>query len=258
MSKANEQYSSDGVQYHIKCRKGDVGDYVLLPGDPGRIDLIAELMDDVKEVAYNRELRTITGYYKGVKVSATSTGMGCPSTAIAVEELGHIGAKYFIRVGSTASMQEYVTPGQLIIPSGVHGLDGTTRHYVDGDSFSCVATFDVVTALVQAAKDLKSKYSVGIVLVHDAFYNETPEFLNKWRSRNVLSVEMESSVIYAIATLRGYNAGSVLLAGNNLFSNKKVPISKEEELKRRRLQHLTALEGIKILDNRRSTIMPID
>lgn len=258
MSKANENYNKSGIQYHIKCKEGDVGEYVLLPGDPGRIDQIAELLENPKEIAYNREYRTVTGFYKGVKVSATSTGIGCPSAAIAVEELGHIGVKYFIRVGSTAAMQDHVIPGSLIIPSGVHGLDGTSRHYVDGDNFSCVADFNLVKALVKAANELNAKYYVGLVLIHDAFYNETPDFLNKWRSRNVLSVEMESSVIYTLASLRGYKAGSVLLAGGNLFSSDRPMVSKEEELHRRRLQHLTALEGIKKIDNIRYSNKPQD
>lgn len=248
MNLVNEQHSSEGVQYHIRCKTGDVGKYVLLPGDPGRIDLIAELLDEVKEVAYNREHRTITGFYKGIKVSATSTGMGCPSAAIAVEELGRIGATHFIRVGSTAAMQDYIKRGELIIASGAHPLDGATRHYVDGDPFSCVASYEVVSALVEASRSLGAKYHVGPVLVHDAFYNEKETFLNTWRDRNVLTVEMESSVIYAIAMLRGYSAGTVLLAGDNLFSSDRTRLSKEEEKQARLMQHLTALEAIRIMD----------
>lgn len=253
MNLVNQQYSNTGTQYHIRCKSGDVGRYVLLPGDPARIDLIASLLDDVREIAYNREHRTITGFYRDVKVSATSTGMGCPSTAIAVEELGRIGVTHFIRVGSTAAMQDFVTPGDLIIASGAHGLDGTTRHYVDGDPFSCIASFEVVSSLVHAAKHLGACYHVGPVLVHDAFYNEKPEFLSLWRERNVLTVEMESSVIYTIAMLRGYKAGSVLLAGDNLFSPNRSRMAADQEAQARRMQHLTALEAIYAMDTETKT-----
>ncbi|MDR2607031.1 MAG: uridine phosphorylase, partial [Treponema sp.] len=90
----------EGKQYHIRCKEGDVGRYVFLPGDPFRTDLIASFLDDAKLVAHNREHKTWTGYLDGQKVSVTSTGMGCPSTAIALEELIKIGADTFIRIGT--------------------------------------------------------------------------------------------------------------------------------------------------------------
>ena len=114
-------------QYHIHLRPGDIGEYVLLPGDPARSDMVAAHLEDAHLVANNREHRTFTGYYKGVKISVTSTGMGCPSAAIAAEELINIGAKYLVRIGSTAALQPALRIGDLGISTGSMENEGTSR-----------------------------------------------------------------------------------------------------------------------------------
>lgn len=243
------QYTKGGVQFHIQCQKGDVGKYVLLPGDPGRVDLFCPLLDQPRIVAHNREHKTLTGYYKNILVSVTSTGMGCPSTAIAVEELGRIGATHFIRIGSSAIMQDHIRSGDLIVASGAHPVEGTTRAYLEGnDPFSCIASYEVVNALVQAAEGLEAVYHVGPVVVHDAFFAETEEFVRRWKKRNTLSVEMESSVLFALATLRGYSAGTVLLASGNLLSDKELQLTPEQAEEGRLRQHRVALEAIRIME----------
>jgi uridine phosphorylase len=114
-------------QYHIKLEPGDVGEYVMLPGDPARSDMVAKYLDNAELVANNREHRTFTGYYKGVKVSVTSTGMGCPSTAIAVEELANIGANTLVRIGSSAAVQPGISIGDLLVTTGAMKNEGTSR-----------------------------------------------------------------------------------------------------------------------------------
>ena len=138
------------VLYHIQMKKGDVGRYVFLPGDPGRCEKIASYFDDPKLVAYNREYKTYTGTLLGEKVSVTSTGIGCPSTAIAVEELIMLGADTFIRVGTSGGMQPHQKPGDLAIVTAAIRDEGTTMHYMPPE-FPAVANVDVVTALREAA-----------------------------------------------------------------------------------------------------------
>lgn len=245
----NQQYELENkVQFHIRCSPGDIGKYVLLPGDPGRIDLIAKLLDDVREVAYNREHRTITGYYQGLKVSATSTGMGCPSTAIAVEELIRIGAKVLVRVGSTAGMADRVQSGDYILPMGAVPLEGTSPIYLDNDPFSAVPDFDVVHALYHCAEADGKRVHTGLVLVHDAFYGETDEFIRRWHNRNVLSVEMESSILYILGTLRNVKTASFHLAGGNLVTKRRDHWTQEEMEKARYYQHKIVLDAFKALE----------
>ena len=117
-------------QFHIGVAPGEASTVALLPGDPFRVPLVAEFLSDVFEVAHNREHRTMTGKYKGKKITATSTGMGCPSTAIAVEELARVGVRSFIRVGSSAGLQPHIKPGDLLISEGSLRNDGTTAAYV--------------------------------------------------------------------------------------------------------------------------------
>ncbi|MYE16075.1 MAG: nucleoside phosphorylase, partial [Gemmatimonadetes bacterium] len=114
----------DILQYHVRVRPGDVANYVLLPGDPARVGLIAEHLDEPREVAYHREYRTVTGSFRGIGVSATSTGIGCPSAAIAVEELCNVGASHFIRVGSSAAFFFFIFWGYIVIYTAAMRLDG--------------------------------------------------------------------------------------------------------------------------------------
>jgi uridine phosphorylase len=248
--KTNIHYElAGGVQPHIRCKKGDIGEFVLLPGDPGRIDLIAELLDDVNEVAYNREHKTITGYYQGLKVSATSTGMGCPSSAIAIEELIRIGAKVLVRAGSTAAFADFITPGDYIMATGAIPLEGTSPIYLDGDPFSHAPDFDVLHALYHSAEQNKKKAHPGLVLINDAFYGETDEFVQKWYSRNVLSVEMESSILFLLGTLRGVKTGAFHLAGGNLVKKVRPALLEDEMRKARYTQHKIILDAFLELKN---------
>ena len=147
-------------QYHIQLKEGDIADFVILPGDPGRVDFIAEQFEDAKEIAFNREYKTITGTYKGRPVSVTSTGIGCPSAAIAIEELANIGAKTLIRLGTSGAMQEHTRVGDLVIANGAVRQEGTSLQYMPIE-FPAVASSDMVSALENSAKENGAKYHVS-------------------------------------------------------------------------------------------------
>ncbi|MBI4098807.1 MAG: nucleoside phosphorylase [Candidatus Magasanikbacteria bacterium] len=208
------------MQPHIECRKGDIAPIVLLPGDPKRVNLIGSFLDEYREVADNREFRTITGTYQGVPVSVTSTGIGCPSTAIAVEELIVCGAKILIRVGTCGSAwREEITPLSVVIPTACVRDEGTTIEYIP-EGFPAVADTDIVAALTASAQEQGIRFFRGINRTHDSFYApdrsvaKWGEFYLDQRFNDtpspILSSEMETSALFVIATLMGVRAGAVL------------------------------------------------
>ena len=212
----------DGKLYHIHCKPGDVGHYVLLPGDPFRTDLIASYFDDAKLVAHNREHKTWTGTLNGVKVSVTSTGMGCPSAAIAGEELIKCGADTFIRVGTAGRVCDKAYDETLdgVINTAAVRDEGTTIHYIPIE-YPAVADRHVVDALARAAKKLGYNFAEGITQSKDSFYGQhEPEAMpaegrlkerwEAWRRGNVMSSEMESAAIFVISSIRGYRASSIM------------------------------------------------
>ena len=212
----------DGKLYHIHCKPGDVGRYVLLPGDPFLTDLIASYFDDAKLVAHNREHKTWTGTLNGVKVSVTSTGMGCPSAAIAVEELIKCGADTFIRVGTAGRVCDKAYDETLdgVINTAAVRDEGTTIHYIPIE-YPAVADRHVVDALARAAKKLGYNFAEGITQSKDSFYGQhEPEAMpaegrlkerwEAWRRGNVMSSEMESAAIFVISSIRGCRASSIM------------------------------------------------
>ena len=223
------------LQYHTRLRPGDIGRYVLLPGDPRRSDRVAEALDDARLVADNREHRTFTGTYKGVTVSVTSTGMGCPSTAIAAEELINIGAECLIRIGSTAALQEGIGFGDIIISTASMKNEGTSRFYVP-DCFPAVPDFDLTAALVGTAKEMQMSlgYSLyyGINASDDAFYGEDEAWIKKLHDLGVLNVEMESSALYTVCRRRGARAAMISAVSGNIFTGEVIYDGENELLAR--------------------------
>lgn len=212
----------DGVAYHIHCKKGDVGRYVLLPGDPFRTDLIASYFDDAVLVAHNREHKTWTGTLNGVKVSVTSTGMGCPSAAIAVEELIGCGADTFIRVGTAGKVCDAAFDETLdgVINTAAVRDEGTTIHYIPIE-YPAVADRHVVDALAVAAKKCGYNFAEGMTQSKDSFYGQhEPENMPQesrlkerweaWRRGNVMTSEMESAAIFVISSIRKCRASSIM------------------------------------------------
>ena len=204
-------------QYLTTIRPGTVGEYVLLPGDPARSDRVAKYLDNAELVANNREHRTFTGYYKGLKVSVCSTGMGCPSASIATEELIHLGCKAFIRIGSTAAIKPGIRIGDLIVSTGAMKNEGTSKFYVP-DSFPAIPDFDLTAELLATARELEGGNPVhyGIGSTDDAFYGETPEFIDRVRKCGCINIEMEASGIFTVAQQRGVRAAAIYGASANL------------------------------------------
>ncbi len=215
-------YSEDAnKQYHIQVGKGDVGRYVILPGDPKRCAKIAQYFDNAELVADSREYVTYTGYLDGVKVSVTSTGIGGPSASIAMEELVMSGADTFIRIGTCGGMQTEVRSGDIVIASGAIRMEGTSREYAPIE-FPAVADIQVVNSLIKAAEELKQEYHVGVVQCKDSFYGQhspeikpvSYELLNKWEAwkrLGCLASEMESAALFVVASSLRVRVGSCFL-----------------------------------------------
>ena len=219
------------LQYHIQCDEGDVAPYVLLPGDPGRVPVVASLWDEAHKVAQNREYTTYTGKYKGVPISCTSTGIGCPSTAIAIEELARVGARVFVRIGTCGTYQDHVRNGDLAIFDAALRYEGTSRLYAPIE-FPAVASLDVTQALITAAEGLGTRYHVGMTRSADSFYALHPKpgssFNNFWQSNwadfmmdlkrlGVLGAEMEASVIFVLSRIWGLRAGACAVVLDNVL-----------------------------------------
>ena len=221
-----KNYSEDpNKQYHIQVGKGEVGRYVILPGDPKRCAKIAKYFDDSQLIADNREFVTYTGYLDGEKVSVTSTGIGGPSASIAMEELVKCGADTFIRVGTCGGMQLNVESGDLVVASGAIRMEGTSREYAPIE-FPAVADVGIVNALTEAADRLGKRYHVGVVQCKDSFYGQHEpeampvgyELINKWEAwkrLGCLASEMESAALFIVASALGVRAGSVFLTVAN-------------------------------------------
>ena len=207
---------------HIRAQAGDVAPIVLLPGDPGRAARVAERLEGVRCYNEYRGLLGYTGSYKGANVSVQTTGMGCPSAAIAVEELAQLGARTLVRIGTCGATKPEIAPGDLIVATAACPLDGTTRHYLAGDPYAPAATFRVLRALVDAAERLGARHHVGPVATEDALYAVTPGWAETWAARGVLAQEMEASAIFMVAALRGLEAGCLLVASNGAGQHERL------------------------------------
>ena len=214
-------YSENEKQYHIQVGEGDVGRYVILPGDPKRCEKIARYFEGAKLIADSREYVTYTGYLEGVKVSVTSTGIGGPSAAIAVEELVKAGADTFLRIGTCGGMQTDVLSGDIVIANGAVRMEGTSREYAPIE-FPAVPDIQIVNALIEAAKKLGQNYHVGVVQCKDSFYGQhSPEtkpagyeLVQKWEAwkrMGCLASEMESAALFIAAASLKVRAGTCLL-----------------------------------------------
>ena len=212
---------NDDVGYHVEVGPEDVADAVLLPGNPERVDKITALWDDHEERASHREYRTATGTYDGTPISVTSTGIGSPSAAIAVEELARVGVDTFIRVGSCGAIQPEMDVGDLVITTGAVRQEGTSDEYVRED-YPAAADSEVVSALVAAAERLGHDYHTGVTMSSDSFYAGqgrpgfegfeaagADELVRALQDANVKNIEMEASAILTVASVYGLRAGAV-------------------------------------------------
>lgn len=212
-------------QYHIQVGAGDVGRYVIMPGDPKRCEKIAKYLDNAELIADSREFVTYTGYLDGVKVSVTSTGIGGASASIALEELVMAGADTFIRVGTCGGMQPEVMSGDIVIANGSIRMEGTSKEYAPIE-YPAVPDFRLVNALNNAADKLNVPHHVGVVQSKDSFYGQhSPErmpvgyeLINKWeawKKMGCLASEMESAALFIAGSYLRVRVGSCFLVMAN-------------------------------------------
>ena len=251
-----------GKQYHTGVGPGDVGKYVILPGDPKRCSKIAAHFEDAKLVADSREYVTYTGTIDGVKVSVTSTGIGGPSAAIAIDELSKCGADTFIRVGTCGGMQEDVCGGDIVIANGAIRMEGTSREFAPIE-YPAVPDVNVMNALIAAADEAGTKYHVGVVQCKDSFFGQhEPEIMpvsyeltDKWQAwlrMGCLASEMESAALFIAGSFLRVRVGSCFLVVANQKKKKKGLINRQAH--DTELAISTAVDAIRILikedDNR--------
>ncbi|WP_370769648.1 uridine phosphorylase [Ruminococcus callidus] len=207
-------------QFHIQCTAEDIGHYVFLPGDPDRVPWIASYLENAQKVAQSREFTTYTGTLDGTRVSVTSTGIGGPSAAIAMEELVALGAHTFLRIGTCGGMQPELVPGALIVPIGAIRMEGTSQEYMPL-AFPAVPDFGLTEHLVCAARAAAYDYHTGVVQCKDSFYGQhSPETMpvaptllqnwQAWKAAGTLASEMESAALFTVAAARHVRCATIL------------------------------------------------
>ena len=243
------------VQYHVHLRRGDVGRYVLLPGDPGRCESIAALFDSAHHVADHREYNTFTGLVDGELVSVTSTGIGGPSSAIAIEELSRVGADTFIRVGTSGAMQDWIAPGDLGVINAAIRDEGTSRHYLPLE-FPAVADAEVTSALLEGARRVGATVHLGVAHSKDSFFGQhEPERMpvgsylkerwHAWMTGGAIASEMEAATQFVVASCLRKRAGAILLIMGHPDQR---PMTAEEDARCSLDLLLQAtLEGVRVL-----------
>lgn len=209
------------VQPHIQISSDLKVDYALLPGDPSRVERVKKYLTNVEEIAWNREYKSVIGYFKDVKVLVISTGIGGPSAGIAIEELKNIGVKHLIRIGSSGALQPNLNVGDLIIATGAVRNDGTSNTYIE-KGYPAIASTELVWHLKIAAEMRDFPHHLGIIRSHDSFYTDNEEQTDQyWQKQGVVGSDMETSTLFVIGRLRGLQTASIL--------NVVVPFSGELE-----------------------------
>jgi uridine phosphorylase len=265
VNRANAPKDAQGGEYHLRLNRGDVPEYVLLPGDPERTKALAKNWSEVKEITSNREYKTVTGLYKGVPLAATSTGIGGPSSEICVHELNVLGVHTCIRVGTTGCIVPEYDLGDLLIPVACVRKDGTSAAYVEPE-FPAFADTRVVIALIRACEKLGFRYGLGLTYTVGSFYigqgrplNDDgsgywPSFAEKiipdLRQARVTNIDMETATQYVVGTLHGMRMGAVLSVISNRVLDRWGDNGGEEKA------CLAACEAMKILYESQSGTKP--
>lgn len=240
---ADQPAGAAGQQYHLHLSHGDLPSAVLLPGDPGRVPALAEVWESREELANHREYRSMRGEYRGVPVGACSTGIGGPSTEIALNELAQIGCDTFIRLGTTGGLQESIRVGDIIISTGAVRYDGASDVYAPM-SYPAIASYEVVIALMEACERLQLTYHLGVSASTSSFYagqsrpafggyrGVDPERLEHLRAMGVVNFEMESGTIFTLTSIFGLRAGAACVVIADRFRNEWRPEGADQTLAR--------------------------
>lgn len=238
---------------YMKADKGDIAKYVIFSGDPWRIDVIKKYLDEPKHIAFAREYNTYTGMYKGISVTVTSTGIGAPSAAIAMEEMYECGMEVAVRMGTTMSLIDDLL-GKFIIPIGAMREESTSSTYVPA-SFPAVADFDLVTAMNKATRALGSDYHNGINCTMDGFYSQMRESklskerkidilatFERLKKQNICCIDMESSCMLTVGRLM--NVKTCIVTMVTVLENLKEVLLGQERTDAEDLLCRVTLEGI--------------
>lgn len=232
------------TQPHLLVDDGDVTDLALVPGDPGRVDRIAGHCEDAETIARNREYKVVDATYGGRDLTICSTGIGCPSAAIALEELSNVGVETFVRVGTTGALQSGIEIGDMVVATGAAKNEGTSKRYEDAE-YPAVPDYEVLTALVDSAEahtvqraakrangDAVSgaeDVHVGPIVSDDAYYAETDEHVDDWENAGLLAVEMEAAAIFTLARRKGLRAGAICTVDGNLVEGTQKGTDTDED-----------------------------
>jgi DeoD family purine-nucleoside phosphorylase len=214
---------------HLRANPGDYADACLLPGDPLRAKYIAEtFLSDVVQRNDERGMLGYTGTFEGRQVSVQSSGMGCPSAAIVIEELVQLGVERIMRVGTCGGLQPDMAMGDLVIAISATGADSTSSHYVGGEAHAPTADFGLVHEAVHQAKHLGKQVRVGPIVSSDVFYQPDPSIAARWSDRGILAVEMEAAVLFTLGALRKIKAGCMLIVSDVVVEGEFIRISDED------------------------------
>ena len=214
---------------HVRANQGDYAEACLLPGDPLRAKHIAEtFMEDVVQRNSERGMLGYTGTFDGKPVSVQSTGMGCPSAAIVIEELVQLGVEKLLRVGTCGGLQPDLKMGDLIVALSATPADSTATHYVGGEPHAPTADFGLVHEAVHQAKELGKPVRVGPIVSSDIFYNPDQGMAGRWSARGILAVEMEAAVLFTLGALRKVQAGCMLIVSDVVVEGEFIRITDEE------------------------------
>ncbi len=219
-----------GPPFHIKAKKEDIAENVIAVGDPGRAKMLAELLDDARLVNEHRGFLIYTGTYKGKEITIATHGIGCPSAAIVFEELGMLGAKRIVRLGTTGGMKPEMEIGDVVVATGaVYPPGGCgVGMYLDGHCGPTAPDPVLSTRIMDELDKEDIKYYYGPVFSSDAFYAEDPGFAKKWSEKGVIAVEMEAAILFTLGWMRGWSTAAVLIVSDNLLAEKQYLATSEE------------------------------
>ena len=203
-------------QPHLLVEPGDLADIALVPGDPGRVDRIADRCEDAETVATNREYKLVNASYGGRDLTICSTGIGSPSAAIAAEELAAVGVETFIRVGTTGALQPDIEIGDMVVATGAAKDEGTTKRY-ESATVPAVPDYGTLSALVESARARDAPVHLGPIATDDAYYAETDDYVDAWSDAGLLCVEMEAAALFTLARRKGLAAGAICTVDGNLI-----------------------------------------
>lgn len=245
--KTDTTRADDDLQRHLRARPGDVAPYVLLPGDPGRAERIAEAFASARLVARNREYVLFTGESAaGAPIAVCSTGIGGPSASIAIEELTRIGATHFIRVGSSGGRQPHIPIGSVVIATAAYRGDGTSTDYLPLP-YPAVADLDVTLALRTAAERLGHAHYEGVAYTRDAFYRRDAGLNRQLTEAGVVAAEQECATLFVVGSLLGVRVGAVLGTDSNIWLDPQ-PAREEKERLYREVERATIAIAIAAVD----------